>query len=68
MFTWDVGVATDMAEQFTHEGIAEPSYFLIGFPFRIEVGSTLSTSHIQSGESILESLFEAKEFQDRQVN
>jgi hypothetical protein len=57
-----------MAEQFTHESIAESSYFLIGLPFGIKVGPTLSASHIQSGQSILEGLLEAKEFQDRQVN
>ena len=57
-----------MAEQFTHESIAEPSYFLVGLSFGIEVGPALSASHIQSGKSILKSLLEAKEFQDRQVN
>jgi hypothetical protein len=56
-----------MAEQFTHESIAEPSYFLIGLSFGIKVGATLSASHIQTGKSILKGLFEAKEFQDRQV-
>ena len=56
-----------MAEQFTHESIAEPPYFLIGLSFGVEVGPTLSASHIQSSKSILEGLLEAKEFQDRQV-
>ena len=66
--TWDVGVATNMAEQFTHESNAESSYLLIGFPFWIKVGPALPASHIQTGKSILEGLLEAKEFQDRQVN
>ena len=57
-----------MAEQFTHESNAKPSYFLIGLSLGIKVGPALSSSHIQSGKSILESLLEAKEFQDRQVN
>ena len=57
-----------MAEQFTHESSAESSYLPIGLSFGIEVGPTLSTSHIQSGKCILEGLLEAKEFQDRQVN
>ena len=63
--TWDVRVATNMAEQFTHESTAKSSYLLIGLPFGIKVGPALSTSHIQSGKSILESLLKAKEFQDR---
>ena len=66
--TWDIRVATDMAEQFAHESNAEPSYLLIGLSFGVKVGPALSASHIQSGKSILESLLEAKEFQDRQVN
>ena len=57
-----------MTEQFTHESDAESSYFLIGLSFGVKVGPALSTSHIQSSKSILESLLEAKEFQDRQVN
>ena len=57
-----------MAEQFTHKSIAEPSYFFIRLSFWIKVGSTLSTSHIQSGKRILEGLLETKEFEDRQVD
>ena len=66
--TWDIRVATNMAEQFTHESSAEPSYFLIGLSFWIKVGPALSASHIQSGKSILEGLLEAEEFQDGQVD
>jgi hypothetical protein len=68
MFTWDISVAANMAEQFTHESSAEPSYFIIRLSFWIKVGSTLSTSHIQSSKSILEGLLETKEFKDRQVD
>ena len=57
-----------MTEQFTHESSAEPSYFTIGLPLWIKIGPALSTPDTQSGKGVLESLLEAKEFEDGQVN
>lgn len=63
----DVGVLSDVARKLLHEGLAETTDFRVRLALRVEVRATLSTSHIQAGERILESLFETEEFEDGEV-
>ena len=55
---WDAGP--------TH--VAEPTNFIVRLALGVEVGATLSTTHAEAGESILEDLLEAKELEDGEVD
>lgn len=63
----DVGVLSDVARKLLHEGLAETTDLRVRLALGVEVRTTLSTSHIQAGECILESLFETEEFEDGEV-
>lgn len=57
----DVGVGTDVLAQLGHEGHAEATDLVVGLALGVEVGTTLATTHVQTGQSILEDLLETKE-------
>lgn len=63
----DVGVLSDVARELLHEGLAETADLRVRLALRVKVRATLSTSHIQAGERILESLFETEEFEDGEI-
>jgi hypothetical protein len=54
--------------QLGHEGNAEATDLVVGLALGVEVGTTLTTTHVQTGQSILEDLLETKELQDGQVD
>lgn len=64
----DVGVGTDVLAQLGHEGDAEAADLVVGLALGVEVGTTLTTTHVETGEGILEDLLEAEELQDGQVD
>ena len=64
----NVRLAADMAEQFTHEGLAESHDFAVGFAFGIEIGTALAAAHGQGGQGVFENLFKTQEFDDAQVD
>lgn len=64
----DVGIGTDVLAQLGHEGHAEATDLVVGLALGVEVGTTLTTTHVQAGQSILEDLLETKELQDGQVD
>lgn len=64
----NVCVGADVASEFGHEALAETHYFIGALALRIEVGAAFAAAHGQSGEGVLENLFEAKELQNAKVH
>ncbi len=59
----DILVGADAVPQFQHESLAEAHDFVVGFSYGVEVGAALGTAHRKGGESVLERLLEAQEFE-----
>jgi hypothetical protein len=57
-----------VAEEFAHEGVAETPDLAVGLALGVEVGSSFSSSHAETGQRVLESLLEAEELEDGQVD
>lgn len=57
-----------MARELCHERVAEFADLIIALALWIEIGATLAATYVQSRERILECLFEAEEFEDREVD
>jgi hypothetical protein len=51
-----------------HEGDTETADLVVRLALGVEVRTTLTTTHVQAGEGILEDLLETEELQDRQVD
>jgi len=66
--TRNIRIFPDVTEELGHEGKAEAADLAIGLSLGVKVGATLSTSHVQARQGILECLLEAEEFQDREVD
>lgn len=64
----DVGVGANVLAQLGHEGDAEAADLVVGLALGVEVGTTLTTTHVQAGQGILEDLLEAEELEDGQVD
>jgi hypothetical protein len=64
----NISISTNVARELLHERIAESSDFVIGATFRVEVGATLGTTHVDTSEGILEDLLKSEELEDRQVD
>lgn len=59
---------TDVLVELPHEGNAELADLVVGFALGVKVASSLTTTHVQAGKSILEDLLETQELEDRQVH
>lgn len=64
----NVGVGANVLGELSHEGNAETADLVVGLVLGVEVGTTLTTTHVQAGEGILEDLLEAKELEDGEVD
>jgi hypothetical protein len=64
----DVSVGTDVLAELGHEGDAETTDFVVGLALGVEVGTTLTTTHAETGQSILEDLLETEELEDGKVD
>jgi hypothetical protein len=51
-----------------HEGDTETANLVVRLALGVEVGTTLTTTHVQAGEGILEDLLKTEELQDGQVD
>jgi hypothetical protein len=51
-----------------HERYAELADLVVGLALGVEVASSLSTTHVQTGKGILEDLLETQELEDGQVD
>ena len=66
--TGNITVLANVFRQLSHEGDTEAANFVVTLALRVEVGSTLTSTHVKSGESILEDLLKAKELENGQVD
>jgi len=66
--TWDVHVCSNVTVELGHEGHAEATDFVVRLALGVKVGATLSASHAQASEGVLEGLLESKELEDGQVD
>ena len=64
----NVGVLADVTVQFHHEGMAEAHDLAVALALWVEVGAALRAAHRQSGETVLQDLLEAEEFQHGEVD
>jgi len=55
-------------EELAHERDTETPDFAVRLALGVEVGSTLTTTHAETGKSILERLLKTEELQDGQVD
>ncbi len=60
----NVTVGTEIAPEFKDERLTETHDFGVALAAGAEVGTTLASTHRESGESVLESLLEAEELED----
>ena len=61
----DILVRADALPQFSHEGLAETHDLVVALADRVEIRTTLGTTHRKGRKGILESLLEAEELQHR---
>lgn len=47
---------------------AETTNFLVGLALGIEIGSSLTSTHVKTSEGVLEDLLETKELEDGKVD
>lgn len=66
--TRNVSVLSNVSVKLEHESVAEPTDFAVGLALGVEIGPTLSTTHVQTGECVLEGLFETQELEDGKVD
>ena len=64
----DVSVGTDVLAELGHEGDTEAADLIVGLALGVKVGTTLTTTHVEAGQGILENLLEAEELEDGQVH
>ena len=62
-----IGIGTDMAIEFEHEGLAETHHLGVALAARREIGTALATAHRKSGQRVFESLLESQELQNAEV-
>lgn len=56
----DISVGTDVSRELLHEGVAESSDLAVGLALGVEVGTTFTTAHHETGKSIFENLLKTK--------
>lgn len=57
-----------MPEQLRHERVAEPSDLGIRLSLGVEIGATLSSTHVKAGQGILKRLLEPEELEDGEID
>ena len=64
----DVLIRADALPQLGHEGLAETHDLVVALADRVEVGTTLGTTHREGRQGVLEGLLETEELQHRRGN
>ena len=59
---------TDVLVKLSHEGNAELADLVVRLALRVEVGTTLATTHVETSKGILEDLLKTQELEDREVD
>ncbi len=63
-----IRVGANVAIELAHEALAETHDLSVRLAFRVEVGTSLSTSHRKRGQAVLEDLLEGEELEDAHVH
>ena len=63
-----VFVRSNMPKQFGHHRLAKTHHLVVAFSLGVEICSSLSAAHRQSGQTVLERLLKAQELQHAQGN
>lgn len=66
--TRDISVRPNVPVELKHESLAEPPDLAVGLALGVKVRSTLSTTHAQTSERVLEGLLETQELEDGEVD
>lgn len=66
--SWHVGVVSDVSRELSHEGVTESSDLVVRLALWIEVSTSLSTSHGETSEGVLEDLLESEELEDGEID
>ena len=61
-------IRADVPPQFKHEGLAETHDLRVGLSLRVEIRTALSAAHRQCSQGVLESLLEAQELKDGEID
>lgn len=64
----NIGVSADVLGELSHERDTEATDFVVGLALGVEVGTTLATAHVQTGEGILKDLLKTQELEDGEVD
>ena len=64
----DVCVGADVVGQLAHEREANTADLGVGLGLEVDTETTLGTTHVQTGQGVLEDLLETQEFQDGEVD
>ena len=64
----NVSVLTNVLAELSHERDTEATDLVVRLALGVEVGTTLTTTHVEAGQGILEDLLETQELQDGQVD
>jgi len=64
----NISESTNVTREFSHEGVAEATDLIVGLSLWIEIGTTLSSTHGETSQSIFEDLFETQELEDGKVD
>ena len=59
---------TNVLVKFSHERNAELADLIVRLALRIEVRTTLATTHVEASKSILEDLLKTQELEDREID
>lgn len=65
---WDIGVGTDVARELEHECVTEATDLRVGLALGVKVRTTLTTTHGEASEGVLEDLLESEELENREVD
>jgi hypothetical protein len=57
-----------VARELLHEGVAEAADLVVRLALGVEVGTTLTTTHREASEGVLEDLLETEELENREVD
>lgn len=64
----DISVGSDVSLELSHERNAESADLAVRLALGVEVRTSLSTSHVEAGEGVLEDLLITKELENREVD
>jgi len=66
--TRNISVSTDVTRELAHKGHAETPDLVVRLSLGVKVGTSFSSTHAETSQSILECLLKTEELEDGQVD